>query len=71
MAWLAINKNGDECIFSRKPEFTYDTWSDEHMDYNLLEDENPWVKSSCIDLPKGTIKKIIGRELTYDKPIEI
>lgn len=63
-------KNGDEAIFRREPEFTYDTWSDEHMDYNLLEDENPWVKSSYTELPKGTIKKLIGRDLKYtDKPV--
>lgn len=40
------------------------------MDYNLLEDENPWVKSSYTELPKGTIKKLIGRDLKYtDKPV--
>lgn len=63
MAWLAVDKNGGELIFRFEPERKLDTdymarsywgWYDLGMD--------DWG----LDLPKGSIKKLIGRELTWD-----
>jgi hypothetical protein len=63
MAWLAVDKNGTECICSTKP---YRDWVD-----FMWCIEN--ISNSCaIRLPKGTIEKFIGRKLTWnDKPVEL
>lgn len=51
MAWVAVHKNGDEVIFDFEPY----RWNDSF-----------WVEDTGDDiyLPKGTIKKLIGRDLT-------
>ena len=57
MAWLAVEKNGDEYVFDYKP----------------YRENNYWFCEICgVELPQGTIKKIIGRNLTWDDdPVEI
>lgn len=59
MAWIAVNKNGKEVIFDFKPERYNDFF---------------WVVDVGDDvyLPKGSIKKLIGRDLTWeDNPVEL
>lgn len=62
MAWLAVDKNGGEHIYNVKPirknnEFDYD---------------ESYYDSWYIKLPKGSIKKLIERKLTWsDEPVEI
>lgn len=57
MIHVAINENGEEYIYESK----------------LIKSNNRFCYcNNAIILPKGTIKKIIGKELTYkDKPVEI
>lgn len=69
MAWLAVNKNGDEIISPDKPT----RWSDEWADM-----EEIWVEGECRQmdmafvLPKGSIFRLIGRKLTWkNEPIEL
>ena len=52
MAWIAVDKNGDEYIYEYKPT-KYKT------DWSIRGD-------SFVELPKGSIKKLIGRDLTWD-----
>lgn len=63
MAWVAVDNDGREMIFGYKPE---------RIDWN---DYKRWVNSrfgDLITLPKGSIKKLIGRPLTWkDEPVEI
>lgn len=61
MAWLAVNKDGTEVIT--------DNINNTHR--NMFG--GYWYCcSQIIVLPKGTIKKLIGRELTWnDEPVEI
>ena len=61
MAWLAVDKNGDECIYDSRPvRYKYDGFPCWDCD------------SYCIYLPKGSIKKLIGEKLTWDdEPVEI
>lgn len=56
MAWLAIDKNGSEYIYNCKPIRKSD-----YFDY-----DESYYDSGCIRLPNGSIKKLIGRELTWD-----
>jgi hypothetical protein len=78
MAWLAVQiqyynmvPTEEEVIFSHKPRrHTISPFSSEpNMDYTM------WDSGGFIDaviLPKGTIKKLIGRELKWeDDPVEI
>ena len=69
MAWVAVDREGDELIFRFEPERKFDTdyfvksywgWYDIKMDN--------WG----ISLPKGTIKKLIGKDLDWsDEPVEL
>lgn len=57
MAWLAVDKHGTECIFGFKPS---------------RSQFGTWRIGPHIILPEGSIKKLIGRELTWeDEPVEI
>ena len=58
MAWLAVDRSGSEYIHEEKP----------YRMYNCV-----WEPAfDCINLPSGSIKKLIGRELTWsDKPVEL
>ena len=66
MAWIAVDKNDDEYIFEKKPLRSYTGyWNVVYLDY---EDRD----SCCLELPRGSIKKLIGRELTFeDEPVEL
>jgi hypothetical protein len=65
MAWLAVDKNGEENLFIDKPERFYCG-------------KNIWVLSTICDhhgyilLRKGQIETLIGKVLTWkDEPVEI
>lgn len=62
MAWVAVDRNGTERIFSDyvKPKRGYYT---EYL--------GQWIGIGII-VPKGSIKKLIGRDLTWgDEPVEL
>ena len=58
MAWVAVNKYNREYIYEEKPKRCY---------YGV------WAQASLLDnaveLPKGSIKKLIGRELTWENEL--
>ena len=59
MAWVAVDKNGNEVIFEFEPY----RWND----FFWVEDTGDYI-----DLPKGTIKKLIGRDLDWsNEPVEL
>lgn len=64
MAWVAVDKDGRECIHIEKPY---------RDSTNSFVEENIWyTRYDEIELPQGTIKKLIGRELTWnDEPVEL
>lgn len=57
MAWLATDKDGAEWIYRTQP----------------FKDETRFKTNfECVELPKGSIKKLIGKELFWNnEPIEI
>lgn len=60
MAWLIIDELGER-ILSRKPmrDSEHKVWKFDDFTH-------------CIYLPKGSIKKLIGRELTWtDAPVKL
>jgi hypothetical protein len=60
MAWLAVCDKGMELIFNIKPMRLI-----EHKCFVVD------VEDSAIKLPKGSIKRLIGRDLTWDdEPVE-
>ncbi len=60
MAWLAVDKDGTETIFSGEPFRDGDIWRPSYQ------------YDQCVDIPKGTIKKILGHKLTWkDESVEI
>ena len=59
MAWVAADSLGNELIFNRKPIRDKLFWN-----VNCYWEE--------VELPKGSIKKLIGRDLTWeDEPVEL
>lgn len=65
MGWLAVEKDGSEYIFAHRPSRIGRFWDD-------VVYANYVQFSTSIKLPKGTIKKLIGRELTWeDEPVEL
>ena len=71
MAWVAVHKSGSESIFAFKPFRTDlilwepEYWTDEGVGRYGNDDTD-------ISLPKGTIKKLIGKDLTWeDNPVEL
>lgn len=71
MAWVAVHKNGEESIFSHKPTRgnKLDFWFDEVEEGDIMGDV---IYNTEISLPKGSIKKLIGRELSWkDEPVEL
>lgn len=62
MAWVAVHNNGEEGIYANRPVLNIGIWWDSAITGYDTE----------IPLPKGTIKKLIGRELTWhDNPVEL
>ena len=60
MAWLAVDENGREGIYQFRPRRGINHF------VPLYE------YSMCMALPKGSIKKLIGRDLTWkDDPVEL
>lgn len=58
MAWLAVDKDGTECVFMDYPS------KDKKMFGRGL--------SQYVEFPHGSIEKLIGRKLTWDdEPVEI
>lgn len=59
MAYVAVDKDGSEWIFHYEPD---------------RDARTPIWLNGCnyVELPKGSIAKLIGRELTWDdKPLEL
>lgn len=62
MAFLAVDNDGSEFIYKKKPT----------RKSNDSEDEFWYGGVGWFGLPKGSILKLIGRELTWqDEPVEI
>ena len=68
MALVAVNRYGDEYIYEAMPERFYCVWAPTFCEY-----ENRVYE--YIELPKGSIKKLIGRpeaiQAWNDSPVEL
>lgn len=82
MAYLAVSRDNREIMFNEKPEYDRieDCWKEnygEEIVWNDYADFDAGVHIEDrffygIEIPSGTIKKIIGKELTFkDEPIEL
>lgn len=60
MAFVAVDKSGAEFVYTKKPRRST-FW-------------RYWYPNDCsyVKIPKGSIKKLIGKELTWeDEPVEL
>lgn len=63
MAWICVDKDGTEGIYEFQPE-RYDVF--------WASNDSKGYASCGVPLPKGTILKLIGRELTWeDESVEL
>ena len=68
MAFVAVEKDGTEVIFNALPKRYSDCWG---MLINL-EKETCWTDFQKTYLPTGSIKKLIGMEISWkDDPHEL
>ena len=66
MAWVAVDKFGNEGIYANKPVFDRGYWCD------VIVTDHDYYYDTEIPLPNGSIKKLIGRNLTCeDSPVEL
>lgn len=69
MAWLAVDKDGKEFLYLTKPEriIHYNVFDSRQIDFEI------WASDGDnLELNKGSIKSLLGKELTWnDEPIEI
>ena len=70
MAWVSVNKRGHETIHECVPEYDAksDFWTDERE--GCAEGES-YTYSMDIDLPKGTIERLLGKPLTFERSPEM
>ncbi len=68
MSWVAVEQDGCEIVFPEKPHRMEDCGF-----WNYMEDVGAEVEITIeVDLPKGSIKKLIGKDLTWeDDPVEL
>ena len=61
MAWVCVERSGKEIICEYKPyRFENLCW------------EMSAINNNCVGLSKGSIKKLIGRDLNWsDEPVEL
>ena len=73
MAWLAVDSKGSETIFAEKPiRSKFNVWLVRVVFSMNPDSETITNDTSFIRLPQGSIKKLIGRDLTWeDEPVEI
>lgn len=67
MAWIVCDLDGTENIFGGEPERNTKgkQWQVKYVEYQDTD-------FSVIELPKGSIKKLIGKELSWsDEPVEL
>ena len=71
MAWVAVDRYGEECVFRTRPKRNINNVSGKWGFFYLARDGG-YLVNWGVDLPKGSIKKLIGKELTWDdEPFEI
>ena len=69
MIWLAVDKICRETIHENKPEFDSFEWCD---NIELCAEGECITHCTTINLPKGTIKRILGYELDFkNSPVEV
>ena len=73
MAWVAVDKSTVECIFGNKPKRKVGHWEDiDYIVHFVYGKEVACEIDTGLVLPKGSIKKLIGRDLTWeDEPVEL
>jgi hypothetical protein len=72
MAYVAVDSWGQEVMFHNCPERTENRYWRDNIVYWEIRGHTTCADDYSITLPKGTIKKIIGKDLTWDdEPVKI
>ena len=69
MAWVAVDKDGRECIYQFRPKRGNNEFCPKRGNNQFIP---LYEYSMWMTLPKGSIKKLIGRDLTWqDEPVKL
>ena len=66
MVWLTVNKDGSEYLFSEHPVLKDGKFIPQKFLYHY-DDGDVEHYANYIKMPKGSIKKLLGRELTFEE----
>lgn len=68
MSWLVVNSDNKEYIYSEQPVLEDGEFVPQkciyHYDYDNVDMEQ---YDNFVELPKGSIKRLIGKELTFEE----
>ena len=72
MAYVAVHSWGEEYMFHNCPERAENRYWQDNIVYWEVRGYTTRADDYSIPLPKGTIKKLIGKDLTWnDEPVKI
>ena len=74
MAWVAVEENGDEYVFGNKPSrgLSFGRRTERGSWENILCDGFDDIYFDIVLLPKGSIEKLIGKQMTWnDEPVKL
>ena len=72
MAYVAVHSWDEEVMFHNCPERTENRYWQDNKVYWEIRRYTTCADDYSIPLPKGTIKKLIGKDLTWDdEPVKI
>lgn len=72
MAFVAVDSWGQEVMFHNCPERAENRYWQDNIVYWEIRGYTTCADDYSIPLPKGTIKKLIGKDLTWnDEPVKI
>ena len=66
MAWVAVDRNGNENMFHNSPDKKLGGYWQDDVVYWEVRGYTTCAHDYSIPLPKGTIEKLIGRQLTWE-----
>ena len=72
MAYVAVHSWGQEVMFHNCPERAENRYWQDNIVYWEIRKLTTCADDYSIPLPEGTIKKLIGKDLTWDdEPVKI
>lgn len=67
MVWLVVEQNGSEYIYSEQPILKDGEFQPQKFIYHYVDEEDYDQFGDFVEMPRGSIKCLLGRELTFEE----